>query len=685
MKSLDELNTLIETSQNPKQTFLENIELWKSFYDNRYVLIRNHILNKKLYNIINFLLENEQGEIFAYFHSNLIEILSREQGQLCFKLRNHTPKQEEDINELFALLTYHDEISKNLNRLNIEDIFGDIKKYQSDDLELNIVDALIMSTYKQFFQLEPKLAKKAIEFISKNPTLFHEDPVNKLTMYNDLLFQYLDKLLPLKEFIGDNLNEDNLIQKVKNYKVKNKKIIKKLFKTLPADKIISIFNEDLSELITFLENVNYLDNTEKQVIFNDISNELLNKNEFYYLFDLIVDNNQSNLWKNYLTEENHQQIIHQATSEIPIYLSDKMIKYILEHDYDTPDFIFNLVHLTANQNNALTSILELDKQKIREQLDKKINEKYGSLEKIKKVQITKEDSLEKKAQKSIMYDLQGQMIDFEVALEILAAYFKNQIELTNRSIQPIIRSISTNILQKMGVPLNGVYFFDSTNINGICYDNLQVIGISTNRINQILNKKNSTFNRLLVFSTMFHEMKHSIQDFNKKNGIWDIDTYEMQKEDILKKKDTEFYPTNYLKMKEEIDARISGFEMLSKFLETYFPNLLDIIQDELIANLEKELAFQNKQANSEEVALFSNISTIKNHAFDTIIKYNPKILEENPIFRLEYHDNGTPKTLEEIEISKNNNNQELIEAIIQKRIQTTNKIEKESNLGPKRT
>ena len=237
------------------------------------------------------------------------------------------------------------------------------------------------------------------------------------------------------------------------------------------------------------------------------------------------------------------------------------------------------------------------------------------------------------------------------------------------------------MLKSMDISLNGVYFYESSESNGVYYDDkINLIGITNHRIEEFLNKKASFYDRLQLFATSFHEMKHGKQNYDKQNGVWDSETYEIQKEDILSEYDSKFYRTNYPKMKSEIDARVEGYDMLSKFIETFFPNLLDTIQTKLISDLEKEQVYQQNHPNTKEMTFFGNLTTICNYAFDNFIRYNPDILKEFPIFSLEYHTNGLPKTPEEILLQKNEKNQELIESILNNRI-NINSLSKEEQLS----
>ena len=59
MEQLDELNRKVEESTNPKQTFLEYLDLWTDFYNNRHTLIQKYILDNKD-NIIDIIARDER-------------------------------------------------------------------------------------------------------------------------------------------------------------------------------------------------------------------------------------------------------------------------------------------------------------------------------------------------------------------------------------------------------------------------------------------------------------------------------------------------------------------------------------------------------------------------------------------------------------------------------------------------
>ena len=175
---------------------------------------------------------------------------------------------------------------------------------------------------------------------------------------------------------------------------------------------------------------------------------------------------------------------------------------------------------------------------------------------------------------------------------------------------------------------------------------------------------------------MFHEIKHAMVNQNKENNIWNFDAYKMEKERIMLDYDTDFYKTNYWRFKEEITARIAGFEFLFKFMEVYFPTLLDKIQDEVIEDLEAENNRNRKQSEDDQMKFLKNIELKFNQGFDTLIKYNPDILNQYPILSLEYYPNGLPKTDTDIELGKIKENEQLINGILKTRYPDSEDVQK---------
>ena len=98
----------------------------------------------------------------------------------------------------------------------------------------------------------------------------------------------------------------------------------------------------------------------------------------------------------------------------------------------------------------------------------------------------------------------------------------------------------------------------------------------------------------------------------------------------------------------------------------------------MIEELKEELNYKRFHQNDRTVEIIKTHKIDINLAFDTLIKYNKKILEKNPIFNLEYHQDGTPKTKEELLNSINEENAKIITGILKIRYQFN--IEEELNI-----
>lgn len=152
--------------------------------------------------------------------------------------------------------------------------------------------------------------------------------------------------------------------------------------------------------------------------------------------------------------------------------------------------------------------------------------------------------------------------------------------------------------------------------------------------------------------TLFHELRHVKQDTDKKNGKINHKKYMMVKEDVLQDLDPDYYDVNYKKIYEEIDARVSAAKEAYHFLKTLplpqsvkerekFVQVLERLNK--IIEREKNFylrALSKKYMGNEEadIELY----------FDTVIKEHPEKLEEYPILKVEYNEDGSRKSILQI-------------------------------------
>ena len=255
---IDELHSLIVNSTDRHQIFIDYLDLWKEFYNDYNLIIRKNLLNPKLFDIIEFLLEQENGEIFDYFHSNIISAINREQQQLTYTLGNAKPKRKEDIDKLLDNLEHHNRLANFLDTINFEDVFGDIKKFKSKNVEIDTIDHMVIILYECFFEMEPQVVKKLIDFVSKKIITFQNDETRNYIMNRDLIFQYLSKIIPIKKFVGEDIEDDELLKQFKNHQIKDTKLLGKVFNKLSIETIFEFFGSDLKNVLDFVKQRNHI-------------------------------------------------------------------------------------------------------------------------------------------------------------------------------------------------------------------------------------------------------------------------------------------------------------------------------------------------------------------------------------------------------------------------------------------
>lgn len=160
--------------------------------------------------------------------------------------------------------------------------------------------------------------------------------------------------------------------------------------------------------------------------------------------------------------------------------------------------------------------------------------------------------------------------------------------------------------------------------------------------------KNLGVKNMEAIDTMFHETQHILQKKHiflkeKMNSV----EYKMLKESIIRQKSENYYTDNYIKMFNEIDARMAGMKGAYNYLKQLGLENEEILDMEgrnffetYIDNYKIELSIQ------ESAALKKNSKGDVERNEDTffeILKNNPNLLEKYPILKLEYTEEGKRK------------------------------------------
>lgn len=634
--NLDELYNIIITSTNPQQTFKDNIDLWQTFYNERNYIIRKNIPSKQLYTIIEFLLQNENRQIFEYFTSNLLDSLTHEEEMLIFTLRNNHSNNKDDIGIILNTFDYHNNLISKIKELKIEndDVItkSSIDNYKSTSLNTDVLDALIMIIHKNFFEIDPKLVSSIVEYIEKEITILENKEKISLLDTN-LIYQYFEKLIPINRYIGKNLKQSTIIDKIIKGEIQNKKIITKFLQKLNSKELLNVFDYDLNNFTNFLEKLDKVDESYKLEIMYQLIDIIIKKKEHELILQAIIKNNNNKYLKNCINDNLVKKTIDKLNKESPIFLEFSTIEYLLENDLVSEDFIYNLHELINTNSKAYT---QEEIQKLSTKLSK-----YNKEEKID--------------------------YSFNECINIINKYLQNNIVLTKNQTKDIMKIIIKELNKYLELEDIEVYYNNEKDTNGsFCNSNKTIaVNINNKLIDDFLNTSKSIEERFQIFTTILHELRHH-QQFSNKEKITYQD-YIIKKEEELRKCDINYYEENYKIVEIEMDARLEGYNMLQKFIEKFFPNILNELQNSIIRKLNNELQLKESLSQVKEIEIIKKTNIDIQQAFDTLIRYNPKILEKEPIFKLEYHDSGLPKTIEDLLNEITEENKELIEEILEKR------------------
>ena len=164
--------------------------------------------------------------------------------------------------------------------------------------------------------------------------------------------------------------------------------------------------------------------------------------------------------------------------------------------------------------------------------------------------------------------------------------------------------------------------------------------------------KNVTLTSVVNLVTTFHELRHDMQQQALDEEKFDHMTYMMQKEAIFKRLDHKFYSRNYDSMYEEVDAEYFAVKTVRSLLATLpfdegfreseaYSKIIGVL-DEKSENIRKY--FEKSRVKEVEDGKIADVEM----AFDEVMVKHPDILEDIPILKMEYNDDGTRKPLKQI-------------------------------------
>lgn len=156
-----------------------------------------------------------------------------------------------------------------------------------------------------------------------------------------------------------------------------------------------------------------------------------------------------------------------------------------------------------------------------------------------------------------------------------------------------------------------------------------------------------------IINTIFHETQHAVQnrDINN-NTIQNISEYDMIKEQLLREDNFLFYDSNYKSITAEIEARVVGRQKMYQYLQSLGISVEQILQGDCEYNKDirktyeeyvREEADKLDNPNKKFKISFSDTKSL-DCIFDELMAKNPKLIEDNPLLKYEYNDDGTRKS-----------------------------------------
>lgn len=623
------INNLYEISQDDSiENFEKNLTLYNMFlYNSSGFSVSG--FDEKRYKIAYTILKNYNliGDKFRI--SDLIEQLQIWQEKVCFRIAQNKEASSNDIYIILEQVKRYNEIKQILEKDMREEqdflIKNNINSYLNSDIFMQYLDALTNILSKNYLTIANDKCNEIIKLI-ENDNWFNDYLQGKFKnnmLYRDFDLKYIKRILSIKEFITDEeVTNDILVDAIINNQVKDKRLIENLISELSANKLLSIFDNDMLKFINFILNMDYVDDYEKNKLIGNIFNKYLNQDNYQYIFDILLSDLYNNKIIKLFIEEFKEKLFNFALNDS--ITDTNIIMYMLENEIYNENFISNCMNIKGISRfkiqNKLKS-LNLINQEMQDKNDINILIKN--------------------------YNLNGMTIDYDFAINLLQLHLYNQIDLDKESMKGIVRIIIIKVLQEAGIENIGVLF---NNINGVggSYDT-KYICINESQIDKFLNLSIRSQDKFDLFVTMFHEITHAIQEKNILNNNFDFNTYFMLKEEIIKKYDSNYYDLNYEIMLEEIDARRGGIDITYDFFAKNFPELAPIIK--LSLETKKEY-FEYSNYNKKQFSI-SEKEVVMNTIFDKIISIHPNLLEEYPILQMEYNKNGKPKDINEFDLNKN--------------------------------
>lgn len=612
---INKLDNLINNNSS-KETLISNIELFKQFYDNYYAIkYYSSMILPKVFNIVNYLLVYEEGELNPYFRSNIISYFIDIVGRRCNDLYLKDKDTNEEVlntlvelgNECYQLRNiFSDEYISKLNDIDK----SDIKHIFDVDIDRYFMSAFIQLLNKGYFELNIDNIKMVLSYLENND--FIDKIINEeiviTPLIRDFIYQYVDKYLKVRDFsLNTSFKDNNLLNALLTGKIKDNKLINLVIDTLDIDILLSIYNNDLEKFVLFIDSLS-MEEANKLELFKKITIKDLSEPIVALSFTKYYMKYPNNKYFKYCFLDIDISLLFKHSLDYDISLLDKdYIEYIINNDiyqYNAT-FLLNIYKYYEKDSNIIpTSVMDKFKNLIsRYNLDMQID------------------------------------VDIECAKGYLRDYIVNNKKLNPYKIMSMAVSFTRYIT---GISDYSVYFNMSNTSYGIYNDDVDNIKYNFLTINKLLNSTNIEERYRLMFkflNTICHESTHACQYHNIHNNKSDNDTLDFLKEELIMNNYPDYYKNNYLDINVEQDARKKAIDLFINIINSSCPEVIDSAKKYYMENMAKEK--EDFEHNKKIFGCSEKVSY--DIIFDRLIQLKPELIASYPILQEKYNIDGKPK------------------------------------------
>ena len=686
------------TDSTQRQNFLqENLSVFDDFKNSLHLILReyqfkekdnyqqNEIANIVKNNIVKLLkLKNifKKDTQYEYFESNLIEEISRNENNYAFRLQ-----YENDMSKIEGTLQYLQERNDYIDAIKDSDLSEEegitkvtAKKYMSNEFEKNIYGHILIQIRNNFLKAPKEQVVNIIKLIDNSSFLketLSKDNKNMDFFEKNLIYQYSETVLKMKSiFTPDKLKDDIVIKQMWNGEIEDSKTLKNILSNISAKSFADISGYDdkksdkgfILELSEHLKNVN-LSNTNSALIMKNIfETQSISKEIAKFLAQIDIPKDYSEFLESKQSEEfewltdfntfdslkkSEKLILDAQNPFLPSEYYLKKLDRLQESDDISSHFVENLITLIHSDYYAPE-----EKESLINCL--KENGLYNKDINNEKIIFEETDTPEIIALKVKQAYSNGQIIPIDIAQKIFNENLAGKNPIDKITLQGCVQSVICNVLKSNNIDIhNKVFFGDGNGTLGQNDPNNLSIWINDSLLEKYINN-DDLIDKAELFKTMFHEMQHSIQYNNIKNGKTDYLTYNFIKEEIIEEYDTDFYNKNYERIFMESDARKEEILGALEFLNGLNSDFVKAIKDDMVSKYIAESEEYNIHSDSKKKFSIGKDNFIDISEYvGLLIQDNPKILEDNPVLNIEYNVDGTKKDihtlLQEFEKQKEQN------------------------------